>query len=180
MLSYPISARNTRTHLTEPQEHWAEHLHTNTPFELLHFSGEGIFSLFKYETRCRSRRRTRKATVQMRTLLVSHHYHKRYSKSYTFSKTSERHLGCSGSIYLLAGSRDRWELVGEEKLMGFQGIFLPPTLVQLTVLTTFFTTCSSYLFCQCQLINFSHLLSWLPRKTENSKSLHRHRQILTE
>lgn len=83
---------------------------------------------------------------------------------------------CSGSIHLLVGSRERWEIVGKEKLMDFQGLFLPPTLVQLTIRRTFFITCSSYLFCQCQLIILSHFLSWLPGKMENSKSLHRHCQ----
>lgn len=83
---------------------------------------------------------------------------------------------CSGSIYLLVGSRERWEVVGKEKLMDFQSLFLPPTLVQLTISRTFFITYSSYLFCQCQLINLSHFLSWLPGKMENSKSLHRHCQ----
>lgn len=80
---------------------------------------------------------------------------------------------CSGSIYLLVGSRERWEVVRKEKLMDFQGLFLPPTLVQLTIRRTFFTMCSSYLFCQCQLIKLSHFLSCLPGKMENSKSLHR-------
>lgn len=109
MLSFSILNRIRRGHLKRlsqkdsEQNFFIQIFPLNCIFSVAreYFPSSGI-------RQCRSRQR--KESFQMRIISVSHHFCKRYSKSYSFSETLEKHLGILAPFICLSDPRrdEKW------------------------------------------------------------------------